>query len=71
MTLPGFGAEASIYKVKGHYRTISIGPPSANQHRIVPQLMRWRIITTVLEDGTICVGIEDEDSGISVPLGCY
>ncbi|GEM_PF-3561719 len=71
MNIPGFTAEASLSETSRAYRNVAAFSFAASQNRVVPQAMRWRVITTVLEDGTICVGIEDEDAGISVPLGCY
>jgi hypothetical protein len=74
MNLPGFTAEASLSKTTGRYRSASLDAIPGNEYlvnHIVPQMMRWKVVTTVLDDGTICVGIEDEDAGISVSLGCY
>lgn len=83
MPMPGFSAEAASYRSRLLYATttshvlasshspIWIGEREYSAVRVMPQMMRWKVITTVLDDGTICVGIEDEDAGVSVPLGCY
>jgi hypothetical protein len=70
MTLPGFNAEASLSKPGRHYRTTPMGFLSASQNHVAPQFTKWRSMTKVLPDGTICWCSEPDTSTVCTSSGC-
>ena len=51
MNIPGFTADTSIYKTRGHYRAMASHPAaSANKRAVLPQLPRQLQLLQCLQD---------------------
>jgi len=68
--IPGFNAEASLYKTSEHYRMVGTLDTLEGERGVQPQAGR---ITCVGSGGSCIVtcGVEDESTGTSHTLGNY
>ena len=67
-TIPGFTAEASLYRAGAFYARLWLADATLNATEVVPQIQR--LYAFLDENGCACLGVEDDAIGLSYVAGC-
>lgn len=72
MRMPGFTADAALFSLNRYVAHVAspVPAPGHSPHQaVIPQLRKF--YTFGGPDGTLCLGFEDYDRGVSYVVGCF